>query len=286
MPTDESEFKLVIIYAGKSHTERYIDFFNNIRQLDFHMVIDAGNALNGCVTLSKIQLDKLNKILGYIKNQYDNDQTNLTNFLTRDGENIKVKYAFYEMLDHDSSKHISIIKNNITYLREKILDIQQKDQHYETSTEYILKTKLLEKLILYKKQQSLEHVEFRNKMHNLKKRILTPTKVGVNSDLQSKSVLHSATSVAGVNSDEYSSSVLHSATSVAGVNNPYDAIESPLGYSHDADTYYYDHIASHPTNIYYDPIASHPTDTTRRTCIGSCVTQGGYNSNKWFNHCY
>jgi len=166
MPTDESVFKLVIIYAGRYHTRRYIDFFNNTRQ-DFSSVIETNETDDGCTTLTKVQLDTLNRTLGNIKDQYDKDNLKLTKFLNEEDIMTDVKYKFNELLNYNLRTHISLIKKNITELKDEIIKIKQKP-HYDIS-EYQSKTELLEYLILYKKQQLLTYVRFRNKLRNQKK---------------------------------------------------------------------------------------------------------------------
>jgi len=240
MPTDESEFKLVIMYAGKYHIESYIEFFNKTRKQDFNIVIETNICVEddnyGCVTLSKTQLDTLNRILGYIKNEYETDKIKLTKLIKPDDELIK------QIDDNCLHDQILLIKKYITKLKDEILEIKKNSQ-YASSSEYKSKTELLDKLILYKKHLSLMYVKIRNESRNSKKVILHPSLVGVNSDESSSSVLHPTK--LGVNSDLQSESVLH--PSLVGVNSDLQS-ESVL------------HSAA--------------------------VSDGGYNSNTWFYHCY
>jgi len=171
MPTDESDFKLVIIYAGIDHTTTYIDFFNNTRRQDFIPVIETNVTDDGCTTLTIEQLDKLNKILGYIKNQYKDDSEELRKFLNEEPKMTVVNYKFKELYNYNLRDHISLIKKNITKLKGEIFKIQQ-TPNFEILSEYRLKTELLKYLILDKKQLLLKYVKSRNELRNQKKIIL------------------------------------------------------------------------------------------------------------------
>jgi len=187
MPLDESEFKLVIIYAGRGHTIRYIDFFFNTKQTHLHQIFETNITSDGCTTFSKIQLDKLNRILGYINNQYKADEEKLNTF-------IKIDDKIYDI--SSIKKVITDLKKYITDLKDEIYKIQQKPQY--DKSEYKLKTDHLENLILHKKYLSLKYVKTRNILKNSKKKILQMPQETKESDTRPTTV-----SVAAITPDKF-----------------------------------------------------------------------------------
>ena len=163
-PFEDSEFKLIIIYAGNAHTNNYIRFLQynyKIREiLNFNK--NSTSNPNGCLYIKDKTLDKFEKILNKLKNEYKIKYLESDSELSVNDEEFTEKKFAKKKKKYIES--INELRKNIFKLRKRIGSM-----NYMNSPERLKHD--LNELVLEKNRTLYKYYEFiRNNVNSLKEK--------------------------------------------------------------------------------------------------------------------